>query len=72
MNNPESNEPVVEGQTVIELHDGTFVAVKDSEVDAKLEELNQTVTGQAKHATVYSKSGLTPQQVEETLKSLEK
>lgn len=45
--------------------------VADEDVDARLAELNSTVEGQVKSAAVYSKSGLTKEQAEETLKSLE-
>lgn len=66
----ENHEQAVEGQTVIELHNGEFMAVKDSEVDATLKRLNESVREQIKHAAVYSRSGLSPEEVEQTLSSL--
>jgi hypothetical protein len=67
---PETPEQKPEGMTVVEMNDGSFQAVKDSEVDAFLERVNAHIEGTQKHAIVYSRSGLTAEEVDETLKSL--
>ena len=53
--------------TILEDNSGSFIVVEDSEVNAKLDELNSGLEGQQKAATVYSVGGLTPTEADEEI-----
>lgn len=57
--------------TVIEMNDNSFDMVPDDQVEARLAALNEGIKEQQKQARVYSKSGLTKAEAEETIHGIE-